>query len=190
MQIPDQGSVSVFPDFSAGVDSRMWFAAHTCSCQEKKVAQHLTARSIEFFLPVYRKLSHWKNGQHVAIERPLFPNYLFVNIHRNERVRVLELPGVHSVVGSGREPIPLPSTEIEALRRGIDSLSIEPHPYLKTGEKVIIRSGPLQGMAGIVKRQKGCARVVLGLDLIVKSIAVELDERDLEVVRAAPEFCR
>ncbi len=159
-----------------------WFAAYTFSCQEKRVAQHLSNRHIDFFLPVHKKINRWKNGLHMLIEKPLFPGYVFVKMDNGDRVRVLELPGVHSIVGAGRQPIPLPYEEIEALRRGMPLLNAEPHPILKSGEKVIIRKGPLEGMAGYVIRQKNCTRVILTLDLIMKSISVEVDSEDLEVV--------
>ena len=157
-----------------------WFAAYTHSCQEKRVAQHLSARSIEFFLPVFRKVTRWKNGQRVPIDMPLFPGYVFVKVQRNERVRVLELPGVHSIVGAGREPIALPSQEIEALRRGIHLLNAEPHAYLSVGDRAKIQNGPLKGMTGIVVRKQNGCRLVLSLELIMRSVSVEVDEHDLE----------
>jgi transcription antitermination factor NusG len=163
-----------------------WFAAYTCSCQEKRVVQHLSVHRIEYFLPVHRKLSRWKNGLRVLIEQPLFPGYVFVRINGKDRVRVLELPGVHSIVGAGRHPIPLPYEEIETLRRGIQLVNAEPHPTLKSGEKVVIRKGPLEGMTGFVVRQKNTTRVVLTLDLIMKSISVEVDGQDLELVGHDP----
>jgi transcription antitermination factor NusG len=166
-----------------GLDfSPKWFAAYTHSCQEKRVAQQLSTRNIEFFLPVHRTISHWKNGLRVPIERPLFPGYVFVKAGRADRIRILEAPGVHSIVGVGREPISLPYEEMEALRRGVRSLNVEPHPYLRTGEKVVIRRGPLEGMTGIVVRQKNNVRVILSIDLIMKSISVEVDGNDLEIV--------
>jgi len=163
-----------------------WFAAYTISCHEKRVAEHLATRRLEFFLPLYKKISRWKNGLRMPIERPLFPGYVFVKIDPEERVRVLEVPGVHSLVGAGRQPIPLPYEEIEALRRGIHLLNAEPHPILRAGEKVVIRKGPLEGNTGIVIRRKNTTRVVLTLDAIMKSIAVEVDGRDLEVVGPVP----
>jgi transcription antitermination factor NusG len=158
-----------------------WFAAYTFSCHEKRVAQHLSTRHIDFFLPVHRKVNRWKNGLRMLVERPLFPGYVFVKIDCKDRVRVLELPGVHSLVGAGREPTPLPYEEIEGLRRGMHLLSAEPHPLVKSGEKVLIRKGPLEGMTGIVVRQKNSTRVILTLDLIMKSISVEVNGRDVEV---------
>ncbi len=163
-----------------------WFAAHTFSCQEKKVAQHLSTRRIEFFLPVHGRINRWRNGLRMLIERPLFPGYVFVKIACKDRVRVLELPGVHSIVGVGRQPIPLPYEEIEMLRRGVHLLKAEPHPILKFGDRVLIRKGPLQGMIGIVERNKNRIRVILTLDLIMKSISVEVESQDLEVVSRDP----
>jgi len=159
-----------------------WYAAYTHSCHEKRVAQHFSTRNIEFFLPVHRTISHWKNGLRVAIERPLFAGYVFVKAQREDKVRILEVPGVHSIVSAGREPTPLPYEEMEALRRGVRLLNVEPHPFLKAGEKVHIRRGPLEGMTGIVIRQKNSVRVVLSIDLIMKSISVEVDADNLEVV--------
>jgi transcription antitermination factor NusG len=163
-----------------------WFAAYTCSRQEKRVAQHLSTRRIEYFLPVHRKISLWKNGLRMLIERPLFPSYVFVKIDCNDRVRVLELPGVHSIVGAGRQPIPLPFEEIEALRQSMHLVNAQPHPLLKSGETVLIRKGPLEGMTGIMVRQKNSTRVILTLDLIMKSISVEVNGQDVEVVGRDP----
>jgi transcription antitermination factor NusG len=173
---------------SAGFLSE-WFAAYTRSCQEKRVVEHFSTRDIEYFLPVHRKISHWKNGLRVPIERPLFPGYVFVKAERKNKVRILEVPGVHSIVGAGREPISLPYDEIEALRRGMHLLNAEPHPFPKAGEKVLIQKGPLEGMTGIVVRQKNSVRVILSIDLIMKSISVEIDGHDLEAVGHDTAHC-
>lgn len=165
---------------------RQWFAVYTNSCQEKRVAEHCQVRDIESFLPVCRSTRRWRNGCTVNLERPLFPGYVFVRVHQTHRVRVLELPGVVSIVGSARQPEPLPDADIEALRNGIHLLNAEPHRYLNVGERVRVRSGPLQGMSGILLRKKNSVRVVLTLDLIMKSISVEVDEQDLEVGSREP----
>ena len=167
---------------SAVVPSQQWFAVYTSSCQEKRVGLHLSIRNIDHFLPLTRSPRIWKNGLKVTLEQPLFPGYVFVRIDRRERLRVLELPGVLSIVGTGREPIPLPNNEIEALREGIGLLNVQPHPFLNVGERARIVRGPLQGMTGIVIRKKNGLRFILSVDLILKSISVEVDASDLEVV--------
>jgi len=166
--------------------SRLWFAVYTYSCQEKRVAQHLSTREVEYFLPLSRNLRRWKNGCTMLVEQPLFPGYLFVKIERGDRVRVLELPGVHSMVGTGRAPIPLPTKEIETLRQGIAQMKAEPCAFLKVGEKARILRGPLQGMTGVMVRKKNGLRLILSLDLIMKSVSVEVDALDLEAVHSSP----
>ena len=176
------------------VDPRQWFAVYTSSCHEKRVAEHCNVREIESFLPIYRSTRRWKNGCTVKLDRPLFPGYVFVRVNQTHRVRVLELPGVISIVGAARQPTPLPDADIEALRNGIPLVNAEPHCYLKVGDTVKIRSGPLTGMTGILVRKKNNLRVVLTLDLIMKSISVEVNGQDLEAVGhqavgREPVFC-
>ena len=160
-----------------------WFAVYTSSRHEKRVQQHLSQRGIEHFLPLYRSQRKWSDGSRVTLDLPLFPGYIFVSIRRFERVRVLEVPGVLAIVGgTGREPAPLPETEMSVLRSGLHLRHVEPHPFLTAGQKVRIRAGALAGMEGIVVRMKNSLRVVLTMDLILQSIAVEVDARELEPV--------
>ncbi len=162
--------------------SRHWFAAYTWSHHEKRVALHFAERRIESFVPLYAARHRWKNRCEVNLQLPLFPNYVFVRIYPRERVRVLEVPGVQSLVGFGRIPAPLPYFEIETLRAGLGQRKIEPHPYLVIGERVRIQAGPMQGLVGVLVRKKINFRVVLALDLIRQSVAVEVDADDVEPV--------
>lgn len=167
--------VAAAPDFSAN-----WFAAYTNSHHEKRVASHFRWRQIESFLPLYATLHRWKNRCEMNLDLPLFPNYVFVRIDPRERVRVLEVPGVLSLVGFGRTLAPLPDFEIEALRSGLGQRKMEPHPYLVIGERVRIKAGPMTGMEGVLIRKNNNFRVVLALDAIMQSVAVEVDADDLE----------
>ncbi len=161
-----------------------WFAVYTNSHHEKRVALQLAEREIESFLPLYSARHRWRNRCERTVALPLFPNYVFVHIAARERVRVLEVPGVLSLVGVGRTPAALPDFEIEALRGGVGRRKIEPHPYLVVGERVRIKAGPMTGMEGVLVRKKNHFRVVLALDAIMQSVAVEVDADDLEPARA------
>lgn len=163
-----------------------WFAVYTTPRHEKRIASHFSDRQIEYYLPLYRSTRRWKNRTVADLELPLFPSYIFVRIGRCERVRVLEVPGVLSIVG-GREPAPLPEFEIESLRAGLHLRQSEPHPYLVIGERARIRVGPLAGMEGVLIRKKNNFRVVLTLDMIMQSVAVEVDACDLEAVGVRPQ---
>jgi transcription antitermination factor NusG len=74
----------------------------------------------------------------------------------------------------------LPDVEIDALRRGMQTRKVEPHPYLKVGERVRVKAGMMTGVEGILVRKKNEFRVVLTLDAIMQSVAVEVDADDLE----------
>ncbi len=161
-------------------ESRSWYAVYTVSNHEKQVEKYFRLQGLESFLPLYHLNRRWKNRTTVALEIPLFASYVFVRIAGNERTRVLELPSVLSLVGNGRNPVPLPDRDIEALRIGLHLRKIEPFPYLKTGRRVRIRSGALAGLEGVVLRKDNHLRVVLSLDLIQRSIAVHVEACELE----------
>jgi len=168
--------------------SAHWFAAYINSHHEKRVASYFGERQIESFLPLYATRHRWKNRCEMDLELPLFPNYVFVHIDPRERGRVLEVPGVLSLVGFGRSLAPLPDFEIEALRSGLGRRNIEPYAYLVLGERVRIKAGAMIGMEGVLVRKKNNLRVVLALDAIMQCVAVEVDADDLVPVSKAP--CR
>ncbi len=174
-----------FFDREADPDAR-WFAVYTSSRHEKHVARHFSEREIEYFLPLYQKLHHWAKRTSVRLELPLFPNYVFVHIAQPQRRSVLAVPGVVGVVGQGQVAAALPDGEIESLRNGLRSLKFEPYPYLIAGERVRIQAGPMAGLEGILLRMKNDFRVVLTLDLIQRSVAVEVDALDVAPVSPRP----
>ncbi|MGA2831980.1 MAG: UpxY family transcription antiterminator [Terracidiphilus sp.] len=159
-----------------------WFAAYTTPRHEKHVSELLVERQIETFLPLYRTARQWKKSSPVVLELPLFPTYVFVRIARHARGAVLGVPGVLSIVGSARESWPLPDFEIEILRSAAQLGKVEPHAYLRVGERVRIKAGVMKGLEGVLARKKNEFRVVLTLDAIMRSVALEVDAEDLEPV--------
>ncbi len=158
-----------------------WYAAYVCSKHEKRVAQELKRRTIEYYLPLYEKPSRRKDRR-VLLELPLFPGYVFVRLPLNERLKLLTTPGVVRLVGFQDRPLPLPDDEIERLRHGLTSLLAEPYPFLTAGRRARIVQGALAGLEGVLLRRKGRYRFVISLDLIQRSICVDVDAGSLEVV--------
>jgi transcription antitermination factor NusG len=157
-----------------------WYALYTCPRHEKRVAEQIQQRRISCFLPLYRSVRRWKDRRK-ELELALFPGYVFVCMGWEKRLQVLELPGVVRVVSFNGQPATLRAEEIEELRQRLSvARGVEPHPYLRKGRRVRVRSGPMQGLEGIVVRRKDRCRVVFSLDLIMRSVAVEIDEMDLE----------
>lgn len=162
-----------------GQDPATWLAAYTCAHHEKQVARQLKDRRIECFLPLYRAVHRWKDRRK-ELDIPLFPGYVFVQLPADDRVRVLQIPGVVRFVSFGGRPAPVDNADIESLRNGIvDGVRAQPHPYLKIGRRVRVKHGPLAGTEGILVRKKDKLRVVISVDLIMRSVAVEIEAADL-----------
>jgi len=159
-----------------------WYAVHTRSRHEKKVAEEVRARAMEVFLPLHRARRRWKNGIVADVELPLFPCYLFVKISLRERIRLLQLPGVIGFAVNSAYPTVLAEQDVEALRTLSAICRAEPHPFLKAGDRVRIVAGPLAGMEGILVRRAHELRVVLSLEFIMRSVAVEVSELDIELM--------
>jgi len=157
-----------------------WYALYTCPRHEKCVAQQMEQRSIACFLPLYRSVRRWKDRRK-ELELALFPGYVFVHMAWQDRLRVLQLPSAVRLVSFNGQPAVLPEGEIERLRQSLTRGGrMEPHPYLRAGRRVRVRSGPMRGLEGIIVRRRRHSRVVFSLDAIMRSVAVEVDEAELE----------
>jgi len=161
---------------------KSWFAVVTAPRHEKRIEEYFRIREIEGYLPVYEIARQWKDGSRGMVQLPLFPRYIFARIAVGNRISVLEVPGVISIVGRKREPLPVPDSCIHFLREGLRQRRIEPYPYLVEGERVRIRSGLMAGMEGVLLRKKNSFRVVLTIEMIMKSVIVEVDRCDVEPV--------
>ena len=157
-----------------------WYAAYTRPNHERRVALELVERGVENFLPQYESLRKWKDRQ-VLLAMPLFPGYVFVHLALQHKLKVLQISGVASLVGFAGKPAAIPGEELERVRgllkRGIRAT---PHPYLKAGRRVRVRSGPFAGLEGIIVRRNNRRRLVISLALIERAIAVEIEEASLE----------
>jgi transcription termination/antitermination protein NusG len=157
-----------------------WYAAYTSANHEKRVAIQLGQRSVEHFLPLYESVRRWKDRRK-KLQLPLFPGYVFVRLALRDRLQVLQVPGVARLVGFNGRPSALPETDIEAMQTCLTRKAcLEPHPYVQVGRRVRIKSGPLEGLEGIVIRKKNRLRFVLSLDLINRSAAAEIDGANLD----------
>src|SRR5215469_12700542 len=157
-----------------------WYAAQTCANHEKRVMAQLGQRAVEAYLPLYESVRKWKDRR-VRLELPLFPGYVFVRLPLRDRLRVVQTPSIVRLVGLNGRPIALADQEIETLRLKLTrDIRVEPYPYLKVGQRVRVRTGSLYGLEGILVRKKNAVRFVISLDLIMRSVSVEIDVAELE----------
>jgi transcription antitermination factor NusG len=157
-----------------------WYAIYTWARHEKRVAEQLEQRRLPNFLPLYRAMHRWKDRRK-EVELALFPGYVFVQLSLEHRLRVLEIPSVVHLVSFQGKPAPLPEHEIENLRQGVNErVRMAPHPYLQAGQRVRVRSGPVAGLEGILVRRKEGARLVVCIELLMRAVALEIDEADVQ----------
>jgi transcription antitermination factor NusG len=157
-----------------------WYAVSVRPRHEKLVSRHLEHQGLSCFLPVYRSVRRWKDRRK-ELDMALFPGYVFVNLNLCERLGVLRAPGVLRFVTFQGQPAAVPDSEIRALESSLSvGLRSQPHPYLRQGKKVRVKSGPLADAEGIMIRRKEGFRLVLSIDLIMRSVMLEVDEADVE----------
>jgi transcription antitermination factor NusG len=159
-----------------------WYALYTKSRHEQVVKTQLDQKAIENFLPLYERVSQWKDRKK-RIHWPLFPGYVFVKIVEGDRLDVLKTHGAVYIVSNGLDPLPIPEEQILSVRSFVEGkLKCDPHPYLKIGNRVRILEGPMKGVEGILIRKKNKSCLVLSVDIIQRSVSVELDGWGIEPI--------
>jgi transcription antitermination factor NusG len=159
-----------------------WYALYTRYQHEKTVAHTLVSKGFEVFLPQYRAVHRWKDREKKLL-LPLFPNYVFIHGGLDRMLNIVTTPGVHSLISWGSKPAVIPAEEIEVVRRLVEGpFAVEPHPYLQCGDVVRIKSGPLEGIQGILVRKTRQLRLVLSVDMLCQSASVEVDADMVEQV--------
>ena len=165
---------------TVSVPARNWYAVSVCPRHEKVVTHHLETSGLPCLLPVYRSVRRWKDRRK-ELDMVLFPGYVFVNLDLRHRLNVLKAPGVQRFVTFQGNPAPVQNSELQPFVIGFASgLRVEPHPYLRRGRRVRVVRGPLAGTEGILIRRKDRYRLVLSVDLIMRSVTVEVDEAEIE----------
>lgn len=162
-----------------------WYALYTKHQHEKKAADLLKRKGIEVFLPTYSAIRQWKDRRK-ALALPLFPNYLFLRTNLDNKIEILQTPGVFSIVENSGRACEIPDHEIETLQTILRTKSqIEPHEFLRRGDSVLIRLGPLAGVRGFLTMVKNQHRVVVSVTGLQKAISVEIELSSVEKVHIA-----
>lgn len=159
-----------------------WYALYTRHQHEKTVASILSQKGFEILLPLYPVTRRWKDRTK-QLSLPLFPCYVFVHGGLERRLNIVTTPGIHGFVETCGLPAVIPKAEIDAVRQALDrGFRVEPYPFLKCGDWVRVKYGPLEGIEGILVRKKNLSRLVLSVELLEKSVAVEVDAAMVERV--------
>jgi transcription antitermination factor NusG len=167
-------------------DKLQWHALYTRHQHEKPIARILSSKGHEVFLPLYASVRRWQDRTK-QLRLPLFPCYVFIRGGLDRPLQILSTPGVFTVVGWAGHPATIPDAQIEGVRRMVESsVRVEPYPYLRCGDRMRIRSGTLQGLEGILVRKKNLSRLIISLEMLGRSAAVEIDISCLERLGPSP----
>jgi transcription antitermination factor NusG len=168
-------------------DELNWFAVHTRTRFEKKVVSELREKGIETFLPLFSSKHRWSD-RHRLVQLPLFPTYVFVRIApaQDMRIAVLRTIGVTNFVGVRGVGTPIPDCEIQAIQTLLEQrVPFQLYPFLNIGQRVRIRGGCLDGIEGILTAINENESLVVSVQLIQRSIAMQISGYQVEPVRSA-----
>jgi transcription termination/antitermination protein NusG len=160
-----------------------WYALWTRSRHECVVCRELEARGLELFLPTVPRWSVWKDRRK-QIHWPLFPGYCFARFDPSAWLSVVNCNGVAGIVCFGGEPAPVPTQEIDGIRRlGESELQYDPCPFVREGTMVEVVRGPLAGLTGRLIRKGTNSHLVLSIQSVNQSVSVRLEASDVVPVR-------
>jgi transcriptional antiterminator RfaH len=155
--------------------AQSWFALQTRPRNEKKIDYLLRQKGYECFTPTYKQRRKWSDRT-VEIDSPLFPMYVFCRFSSSVIGKAISTPGVTKIVGFGGKPAEIAAEEIGALQLLAQSHFLrEPWKYLPDGTVVLVETGPLAGVQGIVSQDDN-SRLIISVTLLQRSVAIQLDE--------------
>ncbi|HLJ85508.1 MAG TPA: transcription termination/antitermination NusG family protein [Candidatus Angelobacter sp.] len=156
-----------------------WLALQVRPKYEFITANILRCKGYEEFLPVYISKRKWSD-RIKEITTPLFTGYVFCKMDENIQFPLITTPGVIRIVGSCGGVAYLEDSEIEAIRMAEKSgRDVQPWTFLHAGDRVQISAGPLSGLQGVLLSHKNKNRLIVSVNLIQSSMAVEINGDDL-----------
>jgi transcriptional antiterminator NusG len=158
-----------------------WHVIHVLSNHEKRVAQHLEVRTVEYYLPLYKEKVKWTDRT-VLAERPLFSGYVFARVDPQYRIPVISTPGVLRLLGEQMRDL-VEDEVLEKIRTGLaKGLPMRPHPSINVGTKVRIRNGVFEGVEGVVSELRQQCKVIIALSAVRQCFSLEAEIDDLQVL--------
>jgi transcription antitermination factor NusG len=152
-----------------------WYAVTVKHQHERSIEAALRWKELDTLVPLYRSLRRWSDRT-AELDLPLFAGYVLCRFELGDRARVLNTPGVRRLVGFGGIPAPIEDGEIGWIQAVAASrLPMGPWPFLKPGDRVRVERGPLRGVEGTLLREKDGLRLVVGIELLNRALAVELE---------------
>jgi transcription antitermination factor NusG len=158
----------------------LWFVAHVKPRREKKLVEYCTRQSVAATLPCYDS-AHKYRGKTVAFRKPLFPGYVFLQLKDDQKHQFIQNEHVANLLEVfDQETF---ENQLHDILLALESkLGVRLAPAIGQGMRVRIKTGPLQGIEGLVETRYGMSTVLLRLDFINQAAAVKIDAENLELI--------
>lgn len=173
--------------------TRTWYAIHTYSGYEEKVADSIRQRIntvdmgdkiFDVIVPKEKQIEI-KNGKRRVVEKKIFQGYVLVDMKMTEDAWYIirNTPGVTGFVGSGNEPTPVSDDEMTKIKKRMGVEDPKHNINYRVGEVVSIVDGPFKGFDGAINEidtQKGKIKVLVSM--FGRDTPVELDALQVKKV--------
>lgn len=163
--------------------SAQWYAIQTRYRFERKVTAQLRCCGLETFLPLLKEMHRWSDRRKL-VDTPLFPGYTFARLDSSalNQKEFLRTGGVIGLITFGGEATAVPSRQIDDLRKLLaQDVPFALHPFLKTGQRVRIRGGCLDGLEGVLQ-EAGQKNLVISIDAIQRALAIRIEGYELQMI--------
>lgn len=146
-------------------NAKKWLVVKTKANSEKKVAERLTLKGIEVYLPLYTTMKQWSDRKK-KVQKPLISSTVFVHVEEKERELLWNVVGVSGMLYYLGKPAVVREEEIfilqQMLQEGVYE-SVELSPTFIEGQEVEITGGDFKGLRGIVLEEVNAQKVVVAL---------------------------
>lgn len=161
------------------IEPKPWHVLHVRSNAEKRVAQSLSVRSIETYIPLYRERVKWSDRV-VVTERPLFSGYVFTRFQPETRITVISTPGVLRSLGDDEKNL-VSCEDLDKIREALaNGCLLRPHTHIAAGTRVRVRRGIFEGVEGTVLELRQECKVVIALAAIRQCFSLGVELEDIE----------
>lgn len=152
--------------------SPSWYAAKVRTGSERAAEAELRRKGYSTFCPTTPEVRNYGDRKK-TINNAIFPGYVFCKFDLRDRVKVVSSTAVSYIVGSGTIPIPVPESELEAIRRALE-VGGWPVPYPRVGQPVRVSLGRLAGLEGLLVSEGTRDRLIVSVNMLLRSVAVHI----------------
>jgi transcription termination/antitermination protein NusG len=157
-----------------------WYALKVRTRSEFLAVEALRNKGYEPFCPTYPERRRYSDRMKV-IENVAFPGYLFCRFDPHKKIPVISSPAIEYIVGTRGMPEPIPDHQIASIRRALEA-GARPAPYFRIGQRVRVEYGALAGIEGVLARDASTGRLIISIDLLQRSVALQIDEHQVRPV--------